>query len=148
MKLLVSACLLGVPCRYDGKSKPDTAVLSLRERHTLVPVCPECLGGLPTLRIPSERRGDRVVTQSGSDVTDAYRRGAEQTLRMASACDAAILKERSPACGSRQIYDGSFSHRLLAGRGTAAELLLAAGLRVFSEEDVRGGVFAQWERER
>ena len=76
-KLLVSACLRGTPCRYDGKSKADARVQALMGKYEIVPVCPEQLGGLPTPRVPSERRGERVVTADGRDVTEAYRRGAE-----------------------------------------------------------------------
>ena len=81
-KLLVSACLLGTPCRYDGKSKADARVQALVGKYEIVPVCPEQLGGLPTPRVPSERRGERVVTAGGRDVTEAYRRGAEAALAL------------------------------------------------------------------
>ena len=99
MKLLVSACLLGVACRYDGASKglPDSVLRELMARHTLVPVCPEQLGGLPTPRDASERQGSRVVMRSGRDVTDAYARGAQQALALAQrfGCTAALFKQRS-----------------------------------------------------
>ena len=97
-KVLVSACLLGTPCRYDGKSKADARVLALAERYELIPVCPEQLGGLPTPRDPSERQGARVVMASGRDVTENYRRGAEAALAlcMQHGCKAAILKEKKP----------------------------------------------------
>lgn len=110
MKILISACLLGIPCRYDGKAKPQPWAEALAARHDLVPVCPEQLGGLPTPRTPSERRGDRVVMNTGADVTEQYRRGAEAALRLCrlTGCEAAILKERSPSCGCGEIYDGSF----------------------------------------
>ena len=81
-KLLVSACLLGTPCRYDGKSKADARVQALVGKYEIVPVCPEQLGGLTTPRVPSERRGERVVTAGGRDVTEAYRRGAEAALAL------------------------------------------------------------------
>lgn len=134
MRLLVSACLLGCPCRYDGASKPCPAVLALAERHELVPVCPEQLGGLPTPRPPAERRGDRVVTRSG-DVTEQYRRGAEAALALARlyGCQAAVLKERSPSCGRGTIHDGGFSGGLTAGDGVTAELLESAGIPVYGE---------------
>ena len=119
MKLLVSACLLGVACRYDGASKglSEDVLRELMARHTLVPVCPEQLGGLPTPRLPSERIGAQVVMKDGTDVTAAYRRGAEEALRLARlfGCRRAVLKERSPSCGSGTIYDGSFSGRLTGG---------------------------------
>lgn len=138
MKLLVSACLLGCRCRYDGAAKPHPAIEALAVRHTLVPVCPEQLGGLSTPRPPAERQGDRVVTRSGTDVTEQYRRGAEAALRLCrlTGCEAAILKERSPSCGCGEIYDGSFSGTLTAGDGVTAELLRKNGVPVYGESRV------------
>ena len=139
MKFLVSACLLGEPCRYDGRSKPCEAVIKLQEQHVLIPVCPEVMGGLPTPRIPSEcQRDGRVVNQAGEDVTEAYRTGAEAVLNIArrSECDGAILKERSPACGKGRIYDGSFSKTLTEGNGVCADLLLKNGIRVIGESEL------------
>ena len=135
MTILVSACLLGCPCRYDGTAKADPRVLSLMERHTLIPVCPEQLGGLPTPRLPSERREGGVFDRGGKDVTAQYRQGAEEVLRLARlyGCTHAVLKERSPSCGSGQIYDGSFSHVLVPGSGVAAELLAQNGITVLGE---------------
>ena len=134
-KVLVSACLLGTPCRYDGKSKADARVLALAERYALIPVCPEQLGGLPTPRDPSERQGKRVVMASGRDVTENYRRGAEAALAlcMQHGCKAAVLKEKSPSCGCGLIYDGTFSRRLVPGDGVTAALFKAHGVRVFGE---------------
>ena len=136
--ILVSACLLGCACRYDGQSKPNPLVQELARRGLVVPVCPEQLGGLPTPRNPSERRGDRVVMSDGRDVTAEYRRGAEETLRLARlyGCAAAVLKERSPSCGSGQVYDGTFSGTLTAGWGTAAALLRDSGVRVLGESEL------------
>lgn len=138
MTILVSACLLGCPCRYDGKSKPSDAVLALVEHHTLIPVCPEQMGGLATPRVPAERKSDGVFTESGVDVTEQYRRGAEEALRLAKlyGCTYAILKARSPSCGSRQIYDGSFSRALIPGDGVTAQLLKAHGIAVLCENEV------------
>lgn len=137
MKILVSACLLGVRCRYDGKSKPHPAVERLMEQHTLIPVCGEILGGLPTPRVSAERQGERVVTADGCDVTAAYRRGAEEVLRLAEryGCKAAILKERSPSCGSGRIYDGTFTGTLTDGWGVTAELLRDHGICVIGESE-------------
>ncbi|MCF2620083.1 DUF523 domain-containing protein [Oscillibacter valericigenes] len=134
-KLLVSACLLGTPCRYDGKAKKNEAVCALAERFELIPVCPEVLGGLPTPRTPSERRGERVVMRDGRDVTAEYLRGAEKALELArrEGIAAAVLKERSPSCGSGEIYDGSFTGALTAGDGVTAELLKAESIAVYSE---------------
>lgn len=138
MTILVSACLLGCPCRYDGKSKPNDAVLALMEHHTLIPICPEQMGGLATPRVPAERKDGGVFTERGGDVTEQYRRGAEEALRLAQlyGCKYAILKERSPSCGNGQIYDGSFSRRLINGDGVTAQLLKAHGITVLGESEV------------
>lgn len=135
MNILVSACLLGVRCRYDSASRPNEAVLRLMEQHTLIPVCPEQLGGLATPRPPAERQGDAVRTQSGADVTEQYRRGAEEALGLCRlyGCQAAVLKERSPSCGAGAVYDGTFSGTLTEGDGVAAELLAAHGIPVYGE---------------
>ena len=135
MRILVSACLLGVSCRYDGKSKPHPAVLALQGQHQLIPVCGEIFGGLPTPRTPAERVGDRVLTEDGRDVTQEYHRGAEEVLALARRldCKVALLKERSPSCGTGEIYDGSFTRTLTAGDGVTAELLQASGIAVFGE---------------
>ena len=135
MKILISACLLGIPCRYDGAAKTQPWAEELARRHELVPVCPEQLGGLPTPRDPSERWGDRVVMNTGADVTAQYRRGAEAALRLCRmlGCEAAILKERSPSCGHGTIYDGTFTGTLTAGDGVTAELLLRNGIPVYGE---------------
>lgn len=137
-KLLVSACLLGTPCRYDGRMKKSDAVCALAERYELVPVCPEEAGGLPTPRTPSERRDGRVFMRDGRDVTEEYRRGAEHALEVfrCAGCCAAVLKARSPACGCGAVYDGTFSGTLVPGDGVAAELLRANGVRVLTEEEL------------
>lgn len=138
MKLLISACLLGCRCRYDGASKEHPLVKRLADRHTLVPVCPEQLGGLSTPRPPAERLGSRVVTRAGADVTDAYRRGAEEALCLCRLleCTAAVLKERSPSCGHGEIYDGTFSGVLTDGDGVLAELLSANRIPVYGESQI------------
>ena len=122
--LLISACLLGVQCRYDGGSKPVMPTVALMEQYHLIPICPEQLGGLPTPREPSERRADAVVTKSGADVARLY------------GCKAAVLKERSPSCGSGEVYDGTFSGRLTPGDGVTAALLKANGIAVYGESDL------------
>lgn len=138
MKLLISACLLGVCCRYDGASKPHPMVEALAAKHTLIPVCPEQMGGLATPRPPSERQGDRVMAKTGTDMTAQYRRGAEEALRLCQLfqCDGAVLKEKSPSCGSGRIYDGTFTGTLKEGDGTAAELLKAHGIPVYGESQI------------
>ena len=137
-RILISACLLGVCCRYDGAGKRHPLAARLLERYELIPVCPEQLGGLPTPRPPAERRGDRVVTQNG-DVTEQYARGAEETLRLCKLldCQAAVLKERSPSCGHGAVYDGTFSGTLTAGDGVTAELLTAHGIPVYGESQMQ-----------
>ncbi len=138
MTIMVSACLLGLRCRYDGRSKPNAAVLALGEKHRLVPCCPEQLGGLPTPRSPAEWQRERIVNKAGEDVTAQYLRGGEEAVRLARTlgCELAILKERSPACGSREIYDGSFSGVLVPGRGSAAAALEASGIPVLGESEL------------
>ena len=136
MQILISACLLGCRCRYDGGCNgPLPQLPELMARHTLVPVCPEQLGGLPTPRPPAERSGAHVITRDGGDVTECFRRGAEQALQLARqfGCAAAILKARSPSCGSGEIYDGSFTHTRVPGWGVTAELLCRAGLEIYDE---------------
>ena len=136
--VLISACLMGVRCRYDGGRKPLDCLDKLMDQHVLIPVCPEVLGGLPTPRVPAERRGERVVTKDGGDVTAQYFRGAAEVLRLAQrlGCTVAVLKERSPSCGSGQIYDGSFTGTLTQGFGVAAESLRCAGIRVIGESQL------------
>ena len=135
--ILVSACLLGVPCRYDGMGIADARVLTLAKKRHLIPVCPEQLGGLPTPRPPAERHDTRVLTRDERDFAAAFTRGAEETLRLAQlfSCRIAILKANSPSCGSGQIYDGCFCGRLIPGDGLTAALLKQEGLTVLSEKD-------------
>ena len=120
MKILISACLLGLPCRYDGASKPQLWVEELARRHELIPMCPEQMGG------------------TGEDVTEQYRRGAACALRLYQllGCKAAVLKERSPSCGCGAVYDGTFTGTLTAGDGVTAALLRAHGIRVLGESQV------------
>jgi len=135
MILLVSACLLGEACRYDGGANASARVLELAVRHTLIPFCPELAGGLAVPRPPAEQRGNCVCTADGLDVTDAFLRGAAAALHAAlqSGCTAAILKARSPSCGSGRIYDGSFTGTLTDGWGLAAALLRENGIPVYDE---------------
>ena len=136
--ILVSACLLGINCKYSGGNNRCAAVEALREQYILVPVCPEQLGGLPTPRPPAERQGSAVVNREGIDVTAQYRKGAAEALRIAElfGCEAAILKSRSPSCGCGEIYDGTFSGALTPGDGITAELFKAAGIPVYGESRV------------
>lgn len=137
-KLLISACLLGAPCRYDGASRISVPVEALAEKYELIPFCPEIYGGLPTPRTPSERVGERVMMRDGMDVTESFHRGAEAARELCATlgCRLALLKERSPSCGRGRIYDGSFSGRLTDGDGVTAEILQAAGVRVLGESEI------------
>lgn len=157
MNLLVSACLLGVCCRYNGKGERNQELVALMDKHTLIPVCPEQLGGMMTPRAPSEiysRQAQRestllsptekiaerkVTNRDGADVTEFYRKGAEETLKLAQlyGCGCAVLKERSPSCGNRQIYDGTFTGTLIKGQGITAELLEKNGIRVLGESQLK-----------
>lgn len=133
--LLISACLVGYNCKYNGGNNalPPEVLTALRERYRLIPVCPEAAGGLPTPRVPSERRGGRVVTRDGRDVTAAFRRGAEIAGKLAERTGArlALLKSGSPSCGSGMIYDGSFTGTLMPGDGVTAEYLKNKNLIIF-----------------
>ena len=136
--IIVSACLLGIGCRYDGKHKANPDVIRLTEKYNLIPVCPEIYGGLPTPRVPSERIGDKVMMKDGRDVTENYQRGARETLEMCRIYNVktAILKQRSPSCGKGEIYDGSFTGALTERDGVTAELLLANGIKVIGESEI------------
>ena len=139
-RLMVSACLLGFDCKYSGGNNrlPEDKLSALRAKYRLIPVCPETAGGLPIPREPSERRGDRVVSISGKDVTGQFKKGGETALGLARrfGCEKALLKENSPSCGSGRIYDGSFGGVLIPGYGVAAELLCGAGIELFGESAI------------
>lgn len=148
MKILVSACLLGTNCKYSGGNNLTPKVLELMKEHTLIPVCPEQLGGLTTPRKPCEiQNGDgskvlagkaRVLNNAGEDVTEQFVKGAQETLDIAKlyGCTAAILKANSPSCGCGTIYDGSFSHVKKEGSGVTAQLLLDNGMTVMTDNDI------------
>jgi len=141
-KVLISACLLGENCKYNGGNNYNAAAVALAERYELIPVCPELLGGLSVPRCPCERRDGRVLSNDPSglkDVTEAFMRGAEEALRIAkeNGVRLAVLKARSPSCGSGEIYDGTFSHTVISGDGAAAELLKKNGIKVISEAELR-----------
>ena len=135
---LCSACLLGIKCRYDDKSKEDEKVIELSKKEVLIPVCPEQLGGLPTPRENSEIQRDRVITKSGKDETENLERGAGEVLKLAQlfGIKEAILKQRSPSCGCGQIYDGTFSGKVIKGDGVTTALLKKNGIKVVTEEDL------------
>ena len=136
-KILVSGCLAGFNCRYDGGNNLVPEIRQLVEDGLAVTACPEQLGGLPTPRIPSERVGNRVVNREGTDVTAEFKAGAEAALRIAreNSCRTAILKSRSPSCGKGCIYNGQFTGELVPGNGVTADLLLQHGIEVLTEEE-------------
>ena len=137
MKIMVSACLLGENCKYNGGNNLNPELLRLLSGHTVIPVCPEVLGGLPVPRIPAEIVDGTVINREGVSVDAAFRRGAGKALEIAAAeqPDLVILQPRSPSCGAGQIYDGTFSGTLVRGKGVFAEMALNAGFRVMDAED-------------
>ena len=136
--ILASSCLLGCECRYKGDGCKCDALIKLAESNTIIGVCPEQMGGLPTPRDPAERQGDKVISCAGKDVTVQYARGAREALKIADALGAryAVLKERSPSCGSGEIYDGTFTGNKIPGNGVTVELLNANGIPVFTEDEL------------
>ncbi|MBQ1348698.1 MAG: DUF523 domain-containing protein [Aeriscardovia sp.] len=135
--ILMSKCLAGFPCRYDGKSKAVPFLKELYERGEAVLVCPEQLGGLPTPRIPAEKRGERVINAAGEDVTEAFEKGAREALAIVKekGCTLAILKAKSPSCGKGVIHNGLFNGGYVQGDGVFAAMLLEAGVPVLTEEE-------------
>jgi uncharacterized protein YbbK (DUF523 family) len=136
--ILVSACLLGIYCRYDGRCETDARVLALSDEHVLIPVCPEQLGGLPTPRSAVELLDGRAVTRDGNDLTEAFARGALQALHVArlNKARAAVLQPRSPSCGRGVIYDGTFSGTRIQGNGVLAQILADEGIQLFVPDDL------------
>lgn len=131
---LVSACLLGDNCKYNGGNNLSEKVIDFLKDRDYIKICPEVAGGLPTPRVPCERQGTLIVDKHGADRTDAFTRGAEACMKIGATH--ALLKSRSPSCGKGLIYDGSFSGRLTEGNGVFAELCICRGLVVLSEEDL------------
>ena len=140
--ILVSACLAGINCRYNGGSCADPAIAELVRQGKAIAACPELLGGLPMPRPSCEilqdpDKGLRVISRDGRDCTQEYKKGARKMLALAKAIGAkrAIFKSRSPSCGVGLIYDGTFSGKLICGNGITTELLIENGIKVFSEND-------------
>ena len=136
-KILVSACLIGENCRYDGKNSLNKDVLALTKYYDLIPICPEVSGGLKTPRYPSEIKDGKVINSKGKDVTDNYNDGAywASTVARLQNIKLAILKEKSPSCGTHKIHDGSFSGKLIDGKGITTIKLEKARIRVINEEE-------------
>lgn len=138
-RILVSACLLGENCKYSGGNNRCEEVIALSKYFDLIPICPECFGGLPIPRVPSEIKDGRVYSKNGEDLTDAFNDGAEKALYIAMErnCPAGVLKERSPSCGYGTIYDGTFTGSLCSGNGVTAELLSQNGIAIFGESQTQ-----------
>jgi len=135
---VVSACLAGVKCNYKQQSTPYQHIVDMVNNGVAIPVCPEQLGGLPTPRIPAEITGNKVMNKNGENVTEQFRFGAQEALRIAllARCDKAILKSNSPSCGVGYVYNGSFEGKLIKGNGIFAQLLMDKGIKVISEKDL------------
>lgn len=142
MKVLVSACLLGENCKYDGGNNRNEPVIKFVAGHKVVPVCPEVLGGLPTPRQPSELIGNRVINKDGISVDEQFRTGAKEALTIAlkNEVDTAILQSRSPSCGVNEVYDGTFTDTLIHGRGIFAQMLDDAGIKVIDASAIAGAL--------
>ena len=138
-KILISACLVGDKCKYNGKSNYTPLINALLEKYELVPFCPEVEGGLPTPRHPSEIIKDQVKMDNGKNVTKNFQLGAElaYNICMYLGIKVAILKENSPSCGVHEIYDGSFTAKLIPGSGITASYLKRKGIRVINENEIQ-----------
>lgn len=138
VKILISHCLLGENCKYNGRNNARELIISIKDKVEFIPVCAEVFGGLPTPRIPSEIKSDKVVNEIDLDVTKNYLEGAEKVLQIAldNNVKYAIFKERSPSCGVHQIYDGTFTRTVIEGKGVTTKLLEENGIQVYSDEDI------------
>lgn len=137
VKYVVSACLAGCKCRYDGKDNLCPKVAQLVQEGKAVTVCPEVMGGLPTPRVPSEQRGNKIFNKIGEDNTEFFIKGSEEALKIVKKYNikVAILKAKSPSCGSRKIYDGTFTRTLIEGQGVFAKELTKMGIKIYEEGD-------------
>ncbi|MRT92543.1 DUF523 domain-containing protein [Ancylomarina sp. 16SWW S1-10-2] len=145
---LISACLLGVNCRYNGASSRTDEFKNLLDSGRLIPVCPEVLGGLDTPREPCEiikqtNCSLKIMSQRGLDCTTEFREGAQKVLEMAKICHVkkVILKANSPSCGSGYIYDGTFTGKLIEGYGVTSKLLIENDIQVYNEVNWKSGEF-------
>ena len=136
MKIAVSACLLGHDCKYNGGNNRSQNVLDYIEGHEVIPVCPEVTGGMPTPRVPVELKNGRAINRDGEDVTEFFQKGVKLTMKKMQDIDLAILQPRSPSCGCKQIYDGSFTKTLIAGKGMFAQALAEAGIPMMDGDDI------------
>lgn len=137
-KIIVSACLLGINCKYNGNNNKNENVLDYLKNKEVIPVCPEIYGGLSTPRTTSEIIGDKVITKDKRNVTKEYLKGAEETLYIAKLFNVkkALLKAKSPSCGNKEIYDGTFTGNKIKGIGITAKLLKENGLEIINENEI------------
>lgn len=137
-KILVSACLAGIDCKYNGKNNKNEKIIELIKNEDVILVCPEQMGGLKTPRVPAEIQNDKVINKENIDVTKEYQKGAEVVLKIAKEFNIkkAILKAKSPSCGKGKIYDGTFSNNLIDGNGITTELLQKNGIQVITEDEL------------
>ena len=136
MKIAVSACLLGHDCKYNGGNNRSQKVLDYIEGHEVIPVCPEVTGGMPVPRVPVELKNGRAINRDGEDVTEFFQKGVKLTMEKMQDIDLAILQPRSPSCGCKQIYDGSFTKTMIEGKGMFAQALAKAGIPMMDGDDV------------
>ncbi|MBR4693191.1 MAG: DUF523 domain-containing protein [Bacilli bacterium] len=138
-KVLISACLLGVNCKYSGDNNYNKELIDkLNEQYDLIPICPEIMGGLSTPRKPAEIRDGKVFNNQGDEVTKNFQKGAEEALKIAKILNTnkAILKSKSPSCGKGLIYDGTFNNKLIEGNGITTDLLLKNKIQVISDKEI------------
>lgn len=147
--VIVSSCLLGKNCKYDGGNNKNQRVISFVDGKNYVEICPECLGNLPIPRVPSEQRDGRVYSKTGEDVTENFVNGAKKAVDIAQTkakelgedIELAILKSKSPSCGVGEIYDGSFTKKLVGGNGIFAQRLIDQGVKTITEKELDDGKF-------
>ena len=136
--ILVSACLLGINCKYNGKNNKNDKVIEYLKDKYVIPICPEVFGGLPIPRIPSEIKDNNVINKDGKDVTKYFINGANKTLEIAKILNIkkALLKQKSPSCGSGKIYDGTFNNNIINDDGITTKILKDNNIEVITEEDL------------
>lgn len=136
---VVSACLANIPCRFDGKAKPNQYIIDLVAQGKAITVCPEELGGLSTPRVSAEKQGNKIINKEGKDITKAYLNGAKKALEITlhNNCTQAILKSKSPSCGCGKIYDGTFTGNLTDGDGIFCSLLKQNSIKTYTEDDLQ-----------
>ena len=136
--VIISACLIGVNCKYDGNNNYNPLIIKLSEKYNLIPVCPEVIGGLFTPRTSAEIIGEKVINKDGIDVTSEFEKGANAALQICKLYNVkkAVLKTKSPSCGYEEIYDGSFSGKVIKGNGKTADLIIKNDIKIYNENEI------------